>query len=434
MSPSKTGGTSCHVLSHSFVEERLFLIAFSCYVFAAWFTATGYQTFFGLDYNWFKRLIYGVSLVCLAGKYLLQGNTINEHLIVASIGIIFLISAITSSNHLLIWCFIFVVSSRHISIKSLSFCFFMILILIGLITFSGYFLGAVPSHDLPSTMTRDVRYSLGFSHPNTLGFFLLSIQLAWISMRGISVDTKDLVFATIFAVFSRCLTDSRTVDGAFMLLIITIIVLLIKQNRSSSRGQSTGSVASPLIIALYTIIAASVVFSIFSMVFYDGANSVWTKLDTLFSGRLHLANQYYYETGISAFGHSFKDSAVQAFDIHGEGVTFLVDNLYCNILLYYGWIPWLVSFGGIAVSLRRLRKRQQYTCYLGIILFLLIGLFEAMLFNLRVDFFILGLRAALYRTDFCDQNPTDSVLSSLPLYLRLCGLTAQKESPHWNRK
>ena len=151
--------------SQSVLEERLFLIAFSCYVFATWFTSTGYQSFFGLDYNWFRRILYGISLLCLAGKYILQSNSLQEHLLVSAIGAVFLISSLVSGSHLLIWCFAFVACARHISIKPISFCIFLVLIIVGTITFTGYFLGAIPSYDLASTATRGTRYSLGFSHP-----------------------------------------------------------------------------------------------------------------------------------------------------------------------------------------------------------------------------------------------------------------------------
>lgn len=406
--------------SQSVLEERLFLIAFSCYVFATWFTSTGYQSFFGLDYNWFRRILYGISLLCLAGKYILQSNSLQEHLLVSAIGAVFLISSLVSGSHLLIWCFAFVACARHISIKPISFCIFLVLIIVGTITFTGYFLGAIPSYDLASTATRGTRYSLGFSHPNTLAFYLLTFQLAWISMRREFLGLRDLTFLIVFALSAHFLTFSRTADGAFTLLIVCVIALLIRTNRPTSKSPGRDSIPQLLLFAMFAAIFAIVVFSIFSMLFYDGSNPVWLKLDSISSGRLHLAHQYFNESGITAFGYSFDGSAVQNTDIHSDDITFLVDNLYCNVLLRYGLVPWILSFSGIIAALNQLSRDSEYTWLFGISMFLFVGLFEALFFKPCFNYFVLGLHKALYKDDIVESAWDDSSLSTIPLYVKLC--------------
>lgn len=406
--------------SRSKYEERLFLIAFSCYVFATWFSSTGYQSFLGLDYNWFRRILYGISLLCLAGKYILQGNSLKEHLLVATVGTAFLISAFVSGSHLLIWCYAFVACARHTSIKPISFCIFLVLIIVGAITFTGYFLGAIPSYDLASTATRGTRYSLGFSHPNTLAFYLLTFQLAWISMRREFLGLRDLTFLIVFALSAHFLTFSRTADGAFTLLIVCVISLLIRTYHSTSKNHGRDSIPQPLLIAIFAAIFAIVAFSIFSMLFYDGSNPVWLKLDSISSGRLHLAHQYFNESGITAFGQSFEDSAVQNTDIHSDDITFLVDNLYCNVLLRYGLVSWILSFSGVIVALNHLKRNGQYAWLLGISMFLLVGLFEALFFKPSFNYFVLGLHMSLYKDDISNSAWDNSSLSNVHLYMKLC--------------
>lgn len=423
-SQAKWSLTQSH--SQSKLEERLFLIAFSCYVFATWFSSTGYQSFFGLDYNWFRRIIYCISLLLLAGKYYLQGNSLKEHLLVISVGAAFVASALITDDYLLLLCYIFIACARHISIKPISFCLFMVLIVIGLITFTGYFFGVIPGSDLASTATRSTRYSLGFSHPNTLALFLLSLQLCWISMRHEFLSIKDLIILIAFALSAHFLTYSRTADGAFSFIIIVEIALLIRRRNPTYKNPEKGFMPQFLLYVLLAAIVAMVTFSIFSMLFYDGTNPMWATLDNISSGRLSLAHQFYSAAGITAFGQSFEDSAVQYLDIHGEAVTFLVDNLYCNVLLRYGLVAWVLSFTGVTVALHRLKHGRQYIWLLGIFEYLLIGLFEALFFKLNFNFFALGLKSALYIDDTGESAWHDSSLTVIPLYSILCAPSVGK--------
>ena len=403
-----------------FIEECLFLVAFSCYIFATWFTYTGYQSFFGLNYNSFRRIMYGISLVCLAVKYILQRNSLKENILVIFVGLVLLVSALVSNSHLLIWCYIFIICARHVSIKPISFCFFMVLFLIGVIAFTGYFLGVTSSNNLASTVTRGARYSLGFAHPNTLAFYLLAFELAWISMRYEFLRLRDLVILIVFSTISHFLTYSRTADGAFFLLIAGVVALLFVRKHPSLKNRRRNCKLQLLLFALYASIGAVVAFSIYSMFFYNGSNQAWAKLDSFSSGRLHLAHQYLNETGITAFGHSFEDSAVQNIDIHGEDITFLVDNLYCNVLLCYGFVTWVLSFVGVLLAILRLSHSRQRVWLLGITIFLMVGLFEALFFKLSFNFGVLGLQAAIYKDAFADSTWDESAPSVLPLYAKLC--------------
>lgn len=153
-----------------------------------------------------------------------------------------------------------------------------------------------------------VRYSMGFTHPNVLGFIFLVITLLtlWIQWEA---TTKFInLFSILIIVFSIGiiikLADSRT--PILLLLILSIICVFLDKKIISIRK---------LRIIYFLSLGSSVILTIYFSIFYHYGNSVHLYLSRLLSGRLDLLHSFFQRYGFSFFGQnvSMTSSNTRAF-------------------------------------------------------------------------------------------------------------------------
>ncbi len=398
------------------LDEILYLIAVWLYIFISWLTTSCFQNFFGIDYKVFRTVVFGVAALCLVIKYFSQNNSLKEHAIVFSIGILFLISAYISGNNTLLWIYIFIVASRGISLRAIVYSIFWATILAGAIVITSFFLGIIPEFALTDNVARGARHSLGFSHPNSFAGFVFTLALAWLSLRYEAVKWFDIVIIAACAILSFQISGSRTVLLAFVLLLFWAIIRTFQLKRKASFSRWHEFLSLTVIV----LIVAAILVSLFAMVLYDPSSSIWTNLDKISSNRLRLAHYYWQNNGITLFGNDFANNPLYNYGAHGEATTFLVDNLFAQILLAFGFIPAVISLLGIGITVFKLRKKEYSLPFYGIAILLLLGVTESFFILIRVNLFISCCRIAIYGDEDDLQNP--SIFDNWKFYRKLCGI------------
>lgn len=416
---SKVLGFQFHLIQGKYckrIGEILYLLAFFTFSFGSWFVLMGYQSFLGVDYGLFKKTMYGITLLLLGSKLFLQKYRIRELAVIGVVGVILLASSKLSGSRTLVWIFLFIISSQGVSLVPVAFTLLIVLILIGCAAYGGYATGNIADYILNIVGDRSMRHSLGFGHPNTLAVFLLTVFLAFMTIKRWSARWFDVAVGFFLLLFEYIITGSRYVALCFLLVVLVTTYL--------AASQKTGRIAArvnsfaPIIAKITSICSAAL--SLYSFFFFDSAKNIWVKIDRLASGRLHLMHGYYKQFGLSLLGNTHKGSAVEFFSAHGDALTFVVDNLFARLLLTYG----IVCGGAVILFLFfsewKLSKANNFVFYC-FSLFLIIGVVEAVGTHLEIDFFIIAMGAVLYSEDLGHLAETDSVLNHLVAYRILTG-------------
>lgn len=404
------------------VQESLFLISFATFSFGSWYMSTGFQTFLGLGYSSFKKIMYTITLVLLGAKLILQKYQVKNVIVIGILGCLFYLSSRYSASRTILWLFLFVISAQGISLIPVTFILLIVLILIGAITFGGYGFGAINDYILNAVGERSIRHSLGFAHPNTLAIYLYIFLCAFLTLKRWKIRWVDLCICFILTLFEYIMTGSRTSTLCFILTFAALIYLLFSRHVPKLLKDRIN------IFCIYATLALSycaIVLSIFSLFFYNGNSSIWRLFNKIASGRLELMNGYYKDFGLTLFGRTYAGGKVYTFSARGNALTFVVDNMFASLILVYGLITGIIVIGILLISQIKLSKGPR-SVFFGFSLFIIIGLVEKVGLHLEINFFLIAIGAVLYSEDLRVLISTDSILKHLALYRLLAGLPSAK--------
>lgn len=369
-------------------SNHLAIISFVIYSFGIWYSTTNLGSFFAVDTEIIRFLctLSSLSLACLVIAFRFGKKILNTRGFVAFISVVGLLVIVTlaSDNRLLLWISIFVLAfSGKVPLRSLAKAQLCVLAVVGGLTFLGFFIGAIPDSVLSDNLSRGVRHSFGFAHPNTLALYFFVITLSvWPLLK--KEDRQPFVpLFLLIAVGVYAITGSRAFFGASILLIFWFEVSWRNSARSKTQHKRYSSTTGILKI----LFAASLMCAFGSYValfFYDGNVWFWSIADTAFSGRLSYAKQYLDLYGISLFGQPVGGGELVFYSVPGQANAFLVDNIYDKMLLTYGVVPTIFLLGlYFHLTYQLIKKDDNSYVGFGLLLFALLGVFESV--GLRVD-------------------------------------------------
>ena len=229
-----------------------------------------------------------------------------------------------------------------------------------------------------------VRNTLGFSHPNTLGMYILTICCAYAVLRFRKCKWYDFLLFIFAFYYCYYLIYSRTSAIAVALIIALALITTIDR-----RGKLD---ALLLFLGLITLVALCI-SSIWLMVYYDPSVSWMSKLNEFMSGRLDLAHYYYETYSVHLFGYDFSSMQEAYKDIY---TNFICDNAYAHVILQYGVIVFaLVMFGYVYILLQSLIKVQLNPLVFGLIIFSVVAFSESGGLFICNNFCLIALSAPL---------------------------------------
>lgn len=407
--------------------EALFLIAFFVFTFNSWLGLTGNKTLLFLDLNHFKKICYGIVLICLCTKAVLQKYKVKHLLLLGLAGGLLAISSRYSSSKTLVWIFLFILTAQGLSLIPLAFILIVSLILIGILTFGRYASGTISDFILNASGSRGIRHSMGFTHPNTLAIYLFTICLVCLTLKRWAVRWFDAITCLILALFTYRITGSRTSTICFFVIILVIFYLLVIQPKLKPNFKVRFEKTITSLIAALSLAIAF--FSIIALFLFNPKIRFWSITDSLSSGRFHLMHSYYEKYGLTLLGNNYSKAPAQSYSLHGEPIRFVVDNLFARLILQNGI---LIGSAGIAILLYcewKLLKAPK-TIFISYSLFIIIGLMEALCLWLYVDFFVLAIASIIYSQNPDYLNSTNSILERVWLYRFLTGRPYRQHGRH----
>lgn len=232
-------------------------------------------------------------------------------------------------------------------------------------------------------------YSFGMNEPNTafLAVFLTLLLLLYYNYEKLNVwwflGTSAVV--VVFYELTYCRTGFAVFFFAWGLIIFE---KLVKEKKYK------------FILALS--VAVGVLFSLCTMILYNGSNPLMKLMNHFVSGRIYIMNGYYIDQGLS-----FIPRAQEVFYASYHG---LIDNTYMFVLIYCGLFVALFFFGLVQWTLFRLYRQGHFKELVMIGALALYGVLEQFIMNGFMNPFILLCGILLY-PDLLDPKKRPGLLN-----------------------
>lgn len=218
-------------------------------------------------------------------------------------------------------------------------------------------------------------YSFGFNEPNMafLSVFILLVILLYYNYEKLNI-WWFLGTAGVAALFYE-LTFCRTGIAVFgFTWALIVFEKLVKKDRVK------------IILALSVLVGA--LFSFFTMLFYNGNNSLMHLLNHFVSGRIYIMNSYFHDQGLALYPRNQ--------ELFYASYYGLIDNCYMFLLLYGGWIFALIFLAVICTAMFRLYRKKCYKELVMLSAFALYAVLEQFVLNAFMNPFILLTGILLY--------------------------------------
>ena len=310
------------------------------------------------------RTIRHICLGILLARELLYGRRDLRSLIGFGVSAFFVWIAysIGQSSYFDTVCFIF--AARDIPFRRIAkFCFAVMSIVIAVVVITALLGITLDITFGDSSSPRGVRHALGFSHPNNVPTFSFFVFCLWAYLRGNHFNLADALGILAIEGFLFYYTDSRAALVAVVMLVAFMLLFrIMPASWKSSQILKVILVGSVLFFAAFTLVVCFI---------YDPEVAWMVRIDSILSGRIHLAHDTFMEFGTSLFGQRVPWGSGSSYDpFTGQwskgDPNHIVDNMYMCILIHCG-VLYLV--GGLAIataSMKRLYDQEELPLLLAI--------------------------------------------------------------------
>lgn len=234
-----------------------------------------------------------------------------------------------------------------------------------------------------------VRHSFGFCHPNTAGLLLAVWVILLFAVRFSKLKWCDWLAGIAASGIITFIIDSR---GAMVLILVFLLLMFIAKYGSKIYD------FKPMKFAFPAVPIAVVFLSVFAAYFYNPDNALWSKINSLSTGRIFLMSSAADQIPVTLLGKITN---------HSISSEYFVDNFYINFLLYQGIIPLLIIVLSYVFLLYRLYKLKAYPEIAMVVSYMFYFLFEQGFFMPFINFsfvlfpfiFSAGSRLFIYPED-----------------------------------
>ena len=288
-------------------------------------------------------------------------------------------------NHLL-YFFVVGMTIWNVDVrKVVRFDFYVRLIMGALIIF-GASTGVIENYITYRTGSTELRYSLGFSHPNGLAsfVFVLVLEEAWLKKRHINWLYAVCIWFIAAILYIVTLNHSISI----LLFLFPFFLLFVRRDKKVTKRMKTAYAILPSLFVLFSIAAMMLC----------GQSDFFRMIDALVNGRFANAMRIYREYGVPILGQQVKLISVRMARENGTGIA-LLDVATLRLLIQAG--PILLSAYIIlySVALWQISSRNdRYSLWL-MMMFLLYGLCESGFNNIFMNFTLLMAWENWFRLD-----------------------------------
>ena len=330
-------------------------------------------------------MTYFISLLLFIQIVFFQTYAIEELVIIVPISILILLITINSQEFYILSSWLFIIAFKEadldqvvrIAFKSLTFG---IIAVIGL-----WAIGTIP--DKIAYRGLNIRHSLGFSHPNQMGFAFFQWILCYFYIRWEKIRLADIMLSCVLALFVHKVADSQTAVACILLLALFVIAVKILDYFNLNYRAMLSRVCT----------VGSLVFMIGSLIltWIDVKQyAILKAFDLSLSSRFSVCHQILRLYGSSLFGQKvYVGDAART----RLGITYktYMDNAYATLWLRFGVVFIFFFIVVYCFQYRKFKSVPKVTMILFI--YSIYGIMESGLFQLYHNIFLLLIAFLLYQ-------------------------------------
>lgn len=373
-----------HGLVQVGAAEFCYYLAFGLYALSCFFNGTTFESVMGLPLETFSDGVHLVVLALLLFKFISQRAPLRGWLFAIAVVLVGFVSWRASDQGFLFWLALFVVCSENVNVRVLAAISLGVIASMVAVTVLCALGGVIDNR--VSVRDGEVRYAMGFLHPNNFGAQILMICTSIAVLRFGKNPLPILPVLLLAFLVNYFVANSRTCAYLCALLAVLVYTLYLAKERTARRRLS---------IAFAVIVTAVILASLYFMVAYDASNPAHVAFDQLLSGRFRWAHAYYVLQPLTLFGSSFEDFAPIYWD-NGIPSTFVVDNAYAHLVLRFGIIPSCIFLCGYLALLFSLIRQQRWDVVLfGVVLMAIYGFTEVAGIQVECNYFLTAMGTEL---------------------------------------
>lgn len=217
----------------------------------------------------------------------------------------------------------------------------------------------------------NIRYSLGFYHPNLLATYVLIMYFEYIYIKN-TLQKRDYMLASVVGIILYIITQSR------MAIMALALYLLLMLNKNKITKIIENKKITKIIENLFIIMTVYSVVIVLLHV-YSGSKIVYFY-DSILSGRTHIQAIFYHRYGFSLIGQY-----IEYFKS--------IDNFYYKVLINYGIIGSFVLSGIYKNGIKKILDRKEYIYIVTIICMMIYGYVENTILDIKYNTLMLTMLA-----------------------------------------
>lgn len=224
-----------------------------------------------------------------------------------------------------------------------------------------------------------VRYSFGFTNPNSFSFVMMFIYFEIIYLKNYQINKKNfikVILMTFILMYIFSFSESRSCEITVLIFLVLYTLYLVFKKTPKIKNS----------LNFFSNNTGFIIFSIFTLLslylcYHLNLENV-KALDKTLSGRITIPNYYLSMYNINLFGRKI---------VYVESI----DNSYIRVLLNYGLFGWLL-FSYIFNSIMRKCKNELYLKFIFLSL-LFYGLMEWFLIRPGINVFLLYFSSTIVK-------------------------------------
>ncbi len=281
------------------------------------------------------QLVKIITILVLAYIYFIKEKTEKRvFLITVFMGVLFLISALTSGRIWLFITFLFIICAENVDFSKILKCSGITSIITIILIFGGSLLGVV--NNLRYEHLGIYANCLGFIHYAFPAFILFHVMLNYMTYRKVLTVWEYLVASIACVVFFYVFTSRTTFLLSIVFIIIFAVLTNVKNLNINNKFVRILSIFMPFFLMLIAYICG---------LMYDNTNKLWRSLNSLVNARLELGKEAFKRYPVNLFGQEI----FMQVDIKEE--YFFIDSGYVFSLCGYGIIFSLLLMFMFAIML-----------------------------------------------------------------------------------
>lgn len=341
-------------------------------------------TLFYIKTGYFLR--YVCLVLFLFYFFITKGNKKQFYTFVAFIILDWLLKKLANTHVLFELLFIPLCLAQFVNRTRLFKILFYLELITLIIVVTLHFADLIPAE----TFFRDdkIRYTLGFCHPNSLGFYILYLTILYTLYK----DSFNYPFiAVVIALFFFCYFVPRSMTSAFLLLLIAagiFCIYFVKRTRIFLDRISS---------KIFYIVAIAFLIMLFLIYFVSATGfgkELLLKMPGAIWARFELGMIGYHKYGLSLFGTPvemiFPDPSKNIYEF------FVVDCSYFFMPLNYGIVIYTFFILFILLTIYLTAKQKDYKYLMILLLVLLYGISEQLP--------VLPIIVPIYAYIYCKKN------------------------------